>query len=248
MTAFWDVECERYDEFKRHAQLRGGDHAAIVVLREGPLTLGPKTVVPVMLISNALRGARDEWPLHPALLSGSEGNVELDAFMTTSPLSSSPREVRSESESEVEDNVASRVDRIHGAMRKPLGAIPSGSAAAPSSSSSSSAAAAAPKVAAPQGSLDWIFEVGAASKNAPSAAPLASALVQAPVAPLKSPSDRQRAKNDKAEAERAERAKREQHKVAFFDKMKQRKAADLVQGIKAFVAQFSDNPPQGSGQ
>lgn len=255
------MQCGRFDEERKLLQLRAASGAtadALVVLREGTVPVGPKsTPLPVLLVSHALgtHNGRRDWPLHPSALGGSDGNTEMDSFMIASPLSSSPREVAAESESEPEDNVATRVERIQGAMAKLVAPQPS---AQPSSSNGG----------AGSGSLDWIFEVGAVNM-ASSKGSAAVALTLAPTPVTASPQPRQqqppqllqlsadatsakaqaaREKQAQQERDRVERAEREQHKAAFFEKMKHRKAADLVQGIKAFVAQFTETPPQDPGR
>ena len=60
---------------------------------------------------------------------------------------------------------------------------------------------------------------------------------------MPSASSLEQKKKAKASREAEEKEKRESYKAAFFEKMKHRKAADLVQGVKVFVTQFMEKPP-----
>lgn len=167
--------------------------------------------------------------------------------MISSPRSSSPREgkrsicafffflvhtpfesVVTESESEPEDVVSARVERIQGAMGVPKVSVsaPAVSAAQTSSSSTMS-------------SLDWLFEMSAttaplggkpappqsAAMAHPQPVHAASTAGAAPVPTASAPPS-----NKALAAERKQQeAKREQLKNTFFEKMKHRKAHDLVQ-------------------
>lgn len=126
-----------------------------------------------------------------------------------------------ESESEPEDNVASRVDRIRGAMM---------------SSSSLSRISATANSSAPQlsrvNTLDWLFEVGAttAPLGGVSAAGGAKNNIQQEPQPVVQPPMEPKPSKSAIQMERKQQElKREQFKNAFFEKMKHRKAHDLVQ-------------------
>lgn len=147
--------------------------------------------------------------------------------------------VVTESESEPEDNVASRVDRIQGAMSSSAASSSSSSLLRSSSTSallSSSSSFASPfgqtaAVASPSSgmnSLDWLFEVGATTGgiggNTSSKNLVSVQQPPLPIAPVQKPSQ------SSAQLERKQlEAKREQLKNTFFEKMKHRKAHDLVQ-------------------
>jgi hypothetical protein len=232
LSAFWDREAAVFEQERRASVQKTSRADTYVILREGTVDLGVfggKGAVPVLLVSHAIkpRSPSKGWATHPATL-GFEPPV--DPFLAMSPMQgSSPREVYAESEDEA-------VDRIHSAF---------------ATSSNGLLRAAPPQQ--PQ-ALDWIFEMGAAKSVAPVASASAPAIaapvpMAKPLTPLfvdtpprASPATRPDAQK-KAEREREEREKREKLKAMFFEKMKHRKAADMVQSIKTFVTQFVDKPP-----
>jgi hypothetical protein len=146
---------------------------------------------------------------------------------------SSPKEVHAESEDEV-------VDRIQSAFA--IGSVSSLPSVVP--------------VQQPQ-TLDWIFDMGVELGGVNRGTKATSAPVPNLTAPLvvsssSLPSVSQAkvqprvANETKRKQEQEEREKREKLKAAFFEKMKHRKAADLVQGIKTFATQFLEKPPPDS--
>ena len=125
-------------------------------------------------------------------------------------------------------------------------------------------------VVADSNSIDWIFEMGAGGvkgsdnngssrqhmtrSNAGADSLLfptnpypsnAAVLSVADKKAVEKAMERARQKK-KSEEERVEREKREKFKAMFFEKMKHKKAGDLVQGIKTFVVQFNESHPQMS--
>jgi hypothetical protein len=236
LAAFWDRESGVFDQERRAILLKTSKSESYVILREGSVDLGVfggKGAIPVLLVSHPLRprGPAKQWPSHPATLGF---DMSVDPFLAMSPLQGSPREVHAESEDEV-------VDRIQSAF-------------------SIASSAGLPKVVAsqPPQTLDWIFEMGAVNSNKQPVFASSSPVVSAPISqssPLFStrpppPSSSSSATSAPQQVEKAvaneakrkqeqeERDRREKLKQAFFDKMKNRKAADLVQGIKTFATQF----------
>lgn len=240
LSVFWDRESSFFDA-ERKAIARSPSRAeTYVVLREGSVDLA-RQPLPVFLLSHPLSitpvgqgGSKNsyskgggipmpEWAPHPASLVPPDLVLDAnDPFMISSPLSSSPREVTAESEDDM-------VDRIQVAF--------SSNNPPPAMTKSQS-----------QPSLDWIFEMGAvgaksSSNNIAAPAPRATSAVSTSMSQDPKQLEKARERQKRMEQEKLEREKRERYKAAFFEKMKNRKASDLVQGIKAFVAQFSEKPP-----
>ena len=259
LSPFWRQEGPTFDMEKQNVARNTTRAETYVILREGSVDLGifgGQGPIPVVLLSHPLKPTENTvWPTHPSTL-GFDNSLS-DPFLAMSPMqSSSPREVYAESEDEA-------IDRIQGVFS---------SASSPSRKGGAVASAPLLAQAQKPQTLDWIFELGAvgavnannrnsgisnvtpnatpASVTAVSKAALGSSASASTGSLLSSrPSStaagerKAQERQEKMEKEKQEREQRERHKAAFFEKMKHRRASDLVQGVKGFVTQFLDKPP-----
>ncbi len=246
LSVYWDRETNVFEQERRAMLLKTSRADQYVILREGSVELGVfggKGAIPVLLVSHPLkpRPPHKSWATHPATLGF---DTSVDPFLAMSPIQgSSPREMCAESEDEVVDRIQSVFAAAAGGNGLPR-AVPPQSAQA----------------------LDWIFEMGAVKSVTPSSGAMPAAFPAAASASSSSsslpaasqtslarqpsavfseppPPPAKRETQNKAEKEREERERRERLKAMFFEKMKHRKAADLVQSIKTFVTQFVEKPP-----